>query len=153
MPILNNAQLMRQIIMDHYQNPRNKRTPDDLTKYEKIHMDSASCVDDFWFYLQVGTNQEILDVAFDGVGCTISIAASSIMSELLIGTDINHARYIIDQYRQMIHNQPFDETVLGDAIVFINTAKQPARISCATVGYDGISRIFSELEEKNHHHE
>jgi len=148
MPILDNTQMMRQIIIDHYQNPRNKRTPSNQDNYHKIHMNSTSCADDFWFYLKTNENNVITDVAFDGVGCTISTAASSIMSELLIGLSLSQARYIIQQYHQMIAGEDFDADVLDEAIVFINTARQPARIKCATLSYDGIEQLIKEIEKK-----
>ena len=50
MPISLSPLMMRQIIMDHYENPRNKRTVDD-PRYKKIHMDSASCIDDIYVFV------------------------------------------------------------------------------------------------------
>ncbi|HKM11022.1 MAG: SUF system NifU family Fe-S cluster assembly protein [Bacilli bacterium] len=153
MPILDNTQMMRQIIIDHYQNPRNKRTPTDLDNYHKIHMNSTSCADDFWFYLKANQQNIITDVAFDGVGCTISTASSSIMSELLIGITLQQARYIIEQYHHMIAGEDFNDEVLDDAVVFINTARQPARIKCATISYDGIKQLIEEIERKEKNHD
>ncbi len=145
-----NPQMMRAIIMDHYQNPRNKRTPIDVDKYSKIHMDSASCVDDIWVYLLL-KDDRVEDVAWDGVACTISTASTSIMSELVQGKSAHDALYIIDQYLKMIHEESFDDSVLDEAIVFMNTARQAARIKCATIGWTGLQDLILE-EEKEHHH-
>ncbi len=149
MPISLNPQMMRQIIMDHYEHPRNKRDPKD-ERYRKIRMDSVSCIDDIFVFM-LYENGRVKDCCFDGVACTISTASTSIMTELVIGKTIEEAQYIIDQYLHMIHEEPYDATVLDEAIVFMNTAKQAARIKCATIGWNGLESLLEE--EKEHHHD
>ena len=140
--------MMRQIIMDHYDNPQHKHAPEgDLSKYEQVHMDSANCIDDIIVYVSL-ENGFVKDAFFDGVACTISTASTDIMCGLVIGKSIIDAQYIIDQYKHMIHEEEFDDSVLDEAIVFVNTAKQAARIKCATIGYDALEGIIC-----NHHHE
>ena len=54
MPISLSPMMMRQIIMDHYENPQYKHAPEgDLSKYEQVHMDSANCIDDIIVYVLV----------------------------------------------------------------------------------------------------
>lgn len=137
---------MRQIIMDHYEHPRNKRTPSD-PRYEAIHMDSVSCVDNIFVYLLL-ENDDVTDCAFDGVACAISTASTSIMTELLLGKTRAQALHIIEQYLAMIHERPYDPDLLDEAIVFMNTHKQAARIKCATIGWNGAKEIL-----ERHHHE
>ena len=57
------------------------------------------------------------------------------MCELLIDKTTSEASYIIEQYNHMIHEEEFDDEVLDEAIVFVNTSKQAARIRCATIGW------------------
>ena len=76
------------------------------------------------------------------MACTISTASTDIMCDLLKGKNIEEAKYIIKQYDNMIHEQPFDEEVLDEAIVFINTSKQAARIRCATIGWNAADAIL-----------
>lgn len=148
MPISLNPMMMRQIIMDHYENPRNKRKVDD-PRYLQIHMDSASCIDDIYLYLLV-ENGIVSDCAFDGIACTICTATTSMMTELVKDKTIKEADYIITQYQKMIHEQPYDDEVLEDAIVFMNTAKQASRIKCATLGWNGLTQLLEKAEgEKN----
>lgn len=147
MPISLNPLMMRQIIMDHYEHPRNKRDPKD-ERYSKIRMDSVSCVDDIFVYL-LYEDGIVKDCCFDGVACTISTASTSIMTELVIGKTIKQAEYIISQYLHMIHEEPYDDSVLDEALVFMNTAKQAARIKCATIGWNGLEQL---LEEHDHDH-
>lgn len=145
MPILLNPQMMRTIIMDHYDNPRFKREPKDET-YKNIHMDSTNCVDDIMVYVKA-ENDIIVDACFTGVACTISTASTDIMCGLIIGKSVKDAKYIIEQYFNMIHEKEYDAEVLDEAIVFMNTSKQAARIKCATIGWDGLEHI---LEEHKH---
>ena len=66
------------------------------------------------------------------------------MCDLLKGKTIDEAKNIIKQYDNMIHELPFDEEVLDEAIVFINTSKQAARIRCATIGWNAADKILKD---------
>lgn len=134
--------MMRQIIMDHYSNPLNKHQPKS-DKYEKTHMHSDNCIDDLDIFLLI-ENGQVKDVCFDGTACTISTASTDIMCDLLKDKSIEDARNIIRQYDNMIHEQPFDESVLDEAVVFVNTSKQAARIRCAMIGYYGADKILGD---------
>ena len=145
MPISLNNEMMRQIIMDHYQNPIHKKTP--KKGYVSIHSKSENCIDDINVYLKLEKGR-VKDCLWNGVACTISTASTDIMCELVIGKSEKEARYIIDQYLKMIHEEKFDEEVLGEAIAFINTSKQAARIKCATIGFNALKDILNHKHEK-----
>ena len=134
--------MMRQIIMDHYSNPLNKHQPT-FEGFEKVHMHSDNCIDDLDIFLLIENNM-VKDACFDGVACTISTASTDIMCDLLKGKNIDEAKNIIAQYNHMIHEEPFDDEVLEEAIVFINTSKQAARIRCATIGYNAADKILKD---------
>ena len=135
-------EMMRAIIMDHYSNPVNKKQPP-KDGYEKVHMHSDNCIDDIDVFLLV-ENGVVTDACFDGVACAISTSSTDIMCDLLKGKDVERAKYIIDQYHHMIHEEEFDESVLEEAIVFINTSKQAARIRCATIGWNAADEILKD---------
>lgn len=134
--------------MDHYENPQFKRTPENVDKYHKFHMSSANCIDNINVYalIEDGIIKECL---WDGVACTISTSSTDIMCGLVVNKTFEEGQYIIDQYNRMIHEEEFDESVLDEAVVFVNTAKQAARIKCATIGWDALEGIICE----HHHHE
>ncbi len=134
MPISLTNEMMRSIIMDHSFNPTNKHLPK-KEGYEKVHMHSDNCIDDLDIYFLV-KDFKVVDACFEGVACTISLSSTDIMCDLLKGKSIIEALYIIEQYQKMMHEEPFDADVLDEAIVFINTSKQAARIRCATIGYN-----------------
>ena len=134
--------MMRSIIMDHYSNPTNKHQPTS-DQFTKVHMHSDNCIDDLDIFLLV-ENDIVKDACFDGVACTISTSSTDIMCDLLKDKNVDEAKYIIQQYDNMIHEQPFDDEVLEEAIVFINTSKQAARIRCATIGWNAADKILKD---------
>ena len=139
MPISLTNEMMRSIIMDHYANPLHKHLPEG-EGFSKVHMHSDNCIDNLDIYLKV-ENGKVIDACFEGVACTISTASTDIMCEVVIGKTIEEASYAIDQYNHMIHEEPFDEDALEEALAFINTSKQAARIRCATIGWTAAQEI------------
>ena len=140
MPISMTNEMMRSIIMDHASHPTNKREPKN-DSYEMVHMHSDNCIDDLDIFLLV-ENDKVVDACFEGVACTISLSSTDIMCELIIGKSKEEALYMIEQYNHMMHEEPFDDEVLDEAIVFINTSKQAARIRCATIGWTAANKIL-----------
>lgn len=147
MPIFDDPMMIRQVILDHYQYPRNKGLTNDF-RYGKIRMNSESCVDDINVEMLV-EDGVIKDIKFDGIACTISTASTSIMSELLKNKTIDEATNIINNYMNMIDEKEYDEELLEEAGAFKNTYKQANRIKCATIGWRGVQ----ELLEKEGKHE
>lgn len=147
MPISINPQMMREIIMDHYNNPLHKNVPQNLEGYKKIRMDSDSCIDDITIYIKI-EDDKIIDACFEGVACTISTSSTDILCDLIIGKSLKDALYIVDQYKNMIYEKDFDDSVLDELIVFINTHKQAARIKCATLGPSGVEDIINGKDDK-----
>ena len=116
---------LRAIIMDHYQNPRNKREVND-ERYKTVHMDSSSCIDDIYVQLLM-EDGVVKDVCWHGVSCAISTASTSIMTTLIMGKKEDEANYIMANFNKMINEEEFDEECLGEAIAFINTSKNRLR--------------------------
>ena len=142
MPISMTNDMMRSIIMDHYSNPANKHQPLE-SGFSKVHMHSDNCIDDLDIFLKI-ENDIVIDACFDGVACAISTASTDIMCDLLRGKNKAEANNIIEQYHHMMHEEDFDEEVLEEAIAFINTSKQAARIRCATIGWNAADKIINE---------
>ena len=142
MPISLSNDMMRSIIMDHSSNPTNKHLPKE-DGYDKVHMHSDNCIDDLDIYFKVEGNK-IVDACFEGVACTISLSSTDIMCDLIKGKSKEEAEYMIKQYQHMMHEEEFDADVLEDAIVFINTSKQAARIRCATIGWNAACQLLEE---------
>ena len=138
-------EMMRAIIMDHYSSPRHKLTPEG--DYLSTHSSSVNCIDDIDVYLKFGQDEKVEDAAWNGTACAISTASSDILCDLLLGKTAEEAEKIIAEYNHMIHEEPYDSSVLEEALAFANTSKQAARIHCATIGWDAMEELI-----KGHHH-
>ena len=147
MGLKDDAMMLRSIIMDHYEYPRNHELTHDETYYTR-HMASDSCIDDIHVEAKI-ENRIIKDIRFDGVACTIATAATSIMSELLMGKNIDDANHIISNYHAMIDGKEYDEDLLEEAIALHTVGKQANRIKCATIGWKAMEEMIAESESKN----
>ena len=106
MPSLDNM-MLRQIIMDHYDHPRNRGLVEDET-YKKVNMNSDTCIDDLDIQVKFD-GDKIADVRYDGEACAICTSSTSIMSELVIGKTKEEAKRIIENYMNMIYERDYDE--------------------------------------------
>lgn len=135
---------LREIIMDHYQYPRNKKLSQDPA-YASKHMASESCIDDITVQAKV-KDGIIQDADFDGVACTISTAATDILCDLVKGKTVDEAMDIINNYKAMVDQKPYDEDVLEEAVAFQTVGRQANRIKCATIGWNALEDILKETE-------
>lgn len=140
MASISDPMILRAIIMDHYENPRNNLLKDDKGYYS-LRKDSESCIDDIT--VQVKFNEDIIeDIRFGGEACTISTASTSILTELVKNQTVEHALEVIENYNNMVFEREYDEEILEEAIAFQNVHKQANRIKCATIGFDALSEII-----------
>ena len=136
--------LKREILLDHYTNPHNKGLVDD-DRYHLIHNASDSCIDDIKVQMLIEDNV-IKDVRFDGVGCTICFASTSIMSDLIKGKTTDEAKSIINEYMNMLEEKPYDSEVLEEANAFDTLYKQANRIKCGTIGIRAMKDLIKSYE-------
>lgn len=141
-------ELKRSIILDNYQNPYHRLRHDNDNSYLKLNSRNVSCIDNIDVYLKM--NKDIIeDISFEGEACVISISTTSIMASTLKGKTIDEAIKIIESYDKMIEEEPYDEKILGEAIVYDDIAKQPSRKKCATLTWNGVYQKLISLKEKN----
>jgi len=138
--------LYRQIIMDHYKNPRNKGLLDDA-RYRKEHIKNPSCGDDVTIqtYCEDGV---VKDIRHEGTGCSICCSSASVLSELLKDRPIEEALTISDNYTKMIANQPYDDTIeFEDALAYQGVRNFPARTKCATIAWKAFESTVKEVDD------
>lgn len=126
--------LYREIIMEHYKNPRNYGLVDNET-YLSNRIKNPSCGDDIKLQvlLEDGIVKDIKQVAS---GCSISVASASVLTEIVKGKTIEEAKRIVDTFLDMITNKAYDESIdLEEAAVFSGVKKFPARIKCASIAW------------------
>ena len=131
--------MYQEIILDHYRNPHHKglRDPFDAQVY---HV-NPTCGDEVTLRVQLkgsGDDAVVEDVSFDSLGCSISQASASVMTDLVIGKPVGEAMKIGDAFLELMQSkgqlEP-DEDVLEDAVAFAGVSKYPARIKCALLGW------------------
>ncbi|MCR5741713.1 MAG: SUF system NifU family Fe-S cluster assembly protein [Gammaproteobacteria bacterium] len=141
MPNISN--LYREVIMDHYKNPRNKGLIDDDT-YVKCHLKNPSCGDVIDVESKV-VDGVVVDVRHDGQGCSICCACASIMSEYVIGKRVDEVKYNLSNYLKMVSNQEYDTSVeLDELEVFDGVKDYPARVRCASISSQALLNTLEE---------
>ena len=134
--------LKRSIILEHYQNPKNKGLIDDDT-YIKVNMNNESCIDEVNLMVKIDDNK-IKDIRFDGEACAICTSATSIMIDTLKNKTVEEAKEIYQNYENMIDEKDYDENILEQAIVYHDIARQPNRKKCALLSWWGIKKILDK---------
>ncbi len=126
--------LYQEIILDHYKSPRN-RAPD-LTPHDvHVHHSNPLCGDELDLRLRV-VDGRIDALAFDGDGCSISMASASAMSEAVVGRELGDADDLAEAFRLMMHGEGVKrEDDLRDGVAFQGVAKFPVRVKCALLGW------------------
>ena len=130
------------IIMDHYILSTNKKNIVDCT-HEKKGV-NPNCGDEITLKIKIENNL-IIDAAFLGEGCAVSISSTSIMIDLIKGKSVKDALSIIDNFKKMINKEKYDATCLNEACVFENVSNMPARIKCANLCYNTLSDILKSI--------
>ncbi|MEK4486870.1 Fe-S cluster assembly sulfur transfer protein SufU [Psychrobacillus sp. FSL H8-0484] len=135
-------QLYRQVIMDHYKNPRNKGSIEDgaLT----IDMNNPTCGDRIHLTLQV-EDGVVQNAKFDGEGCSISMSSASMMTQAIKGKNIEEALQLSTIFSDMMLGKEYDDSIdLGDIEALNGVSKFPARIKCATLAWKAMEKGVSE---------
>ncbi len=137
--------LYRQIIMDHYKNPRHKGLKDDSSFVTHRHK-NPSCGDDITIQSRV-ENGIVKEIRHDGTGCSICCSSASVVADLLTNKTVDEARSLIHNYIKMIADQPFEqEDALEDALAYEGVKQFPARIKCATIAWKALEATLDEEE-------
>ena len=103
----------------------------------EVHHNNPSCGDEITLRVQV-ENQIIKQLSWDGVGCSISQASSSVMSELTQGVSIEKALELEVSFLELMQGKgqiEADEEELEDAVAFSGVARYPARVKCALLSW------------------
>ena len=138
------SELKREIIMEHYQNPINRKIINDES-YEKVNTANESCIDNIDMYILIKDNI-IKDICFDGEACAISISSTSIMIKNLIGKSVSEAKEYINNFINMVNEKNYDKDILNEAYVYEDIYKQSSRKTCATLPYRGILKVLEKYE-------
>lgn len=152
--------LYQEIILDHYRNPHRYglREPFDA----EVHHVNPTCGDEVTLRVRLDGDRAssgdpgaavVRDVSYDAIGCSISQAATSVLTDLVVDRPVKEAMSTLDKYVELISGrgqvEP-DEEVLEDAVAFAGVARYPARVKCALLGWmafkDAVARAVQSDE-------
>ena len=147
--------MYQEIILDHYRHPHHKglREPFDA----QVHHVNPTCGDEITLRVtlkHIDGEPAVADVSYDALGCSISQASVSVLTDLVIGKPVSEAMETSAAFLEMMHSRDAaepDEEILGDAVVFAGVSKYPARIKCALLGWmawkDATGRALAHTDE------
>src|SRR5437868_4463628 len=146
--------MYQEIILDHYKRPHHKGLRDPFDA--EVHHVNPTCGDEVTLRVHLkgaGTGAQVVDVSYDGQGCSISQASASVLTDLVVGRTVGEAFGTMDAFVELMQGrgqvEP-DEDVLEDGIAFAGVAKYPARVKCALLGWmafkDAVARADQETE-------
>ncbi|MFC5834990.1 Fe-S cluster assembly sulfur transfer protein SufU [Nonomuraea insulae] len=141
--------MYQELILEHYKHPQGRglREPYDA----EVHHVNPTCGDEITLRVKVGDAGKVLDVSYEGQGCSISQAAASVLHELATGSTVTESLSVVDEFTRLMQGRgqvEADEDVLGDAVAFSGVAKFPARVKCALLSWmaykDAVVRSAAE---------
>lgn len=142
--------LYRQVIMDHYKNPRNKGLLEGET-YHSVHLKNPTCGDDVTIAIKTD-DQKITDIRHEGIGCAICCSSASVMSEVLVDKTFEEALNITNNFYEIVKGEDIDDDLdedeMGDAFVYAGVSQFPARIKCATIAWKAFEQAIDEVNKE-----
>ena len=127
--------LYQEVILDHYKHPLHKGLSAEKTV--QVHHVNPSCGDEITLNLLL-EGDLVKDVTWDGIGCSISQASSSIMSDLVHGKSVDQALSILESFSELMSSKGSitgDEEILEDGVALAGVSKFPARVKCALLAW------------------
>ncbi len=147
--------MYQEVILDHYKHPHHRGLREPYGA--EVHHVNPTCGDEITLRVHLADGI-VADISYDGQGCSISQASTSVLTDQIIGKPIDEAMRVVDAYQEMIGSRGAvegDEDLLGDGIAFVGVSKYPARVKCALLGWmafkDAVARIDDTASTKEQH--
>lgn len=143
-------QMYQEVILDHYKHPHHRGLREPFAA--EVHHVNPTCGDEVTLRVFVEDNK-IADVSYDGQGCSISQAATSVLTDQVIGLTVDEALKTVASFNEMISSRGTidgDEDIIGDGIAFASVSRYPARVKCALLGWMAFKDALVQAIE---HHE
>ncbi|MCX6430773.1 MAG: SUF system NifU family Fe-S cluster assembly protein [Actinobacteria bacterium] len=140
--------LYQEVILDHYKRPEHKSLS---AVYDtEVHHVNPSCGDEITVRLSL-SKQGLIELTWDGVGCSISMASASVMAGLLNAKSLPDASPILEEFVSLMQSKGTsvgDEEILEDAVAFSGVSKYPARIKCALLAWMAFKDASVQVQSK-----
>jgi nitrogen fixation NifU-like protein len=139
--------LYQQIILDHYKNPHHHALIEPFDA--EVHHVNPTCGDEVTLRVKLADGT-IADLGWDGEGCSISQASTSVMADLVVGKPVDDAMALQARFLELMQSRgtaditDADEEDLEDAVAFEGVSKYPARVKCALLGWMAMKSAVAE---------
>jgi nitrogen fixation NifU-like protein len=143
-------QMYQEVILDHYKHPHHRGLREPFAA--EVHHVNPTCGDEVT--LRVALSEDggtVEDISYDGQGCSISQAATSVLTDQVIGQSVEQALATVAAFTEMVSSRGAvagDEDVIGDGVAFAGVAKYPARVKCALLGWTAFKAALAEASEE-----
>ncbi len=127
--------LYQEIILDHYKNPHHRGLREPFEA--EVHHVNPTCGDEVTLRVHLDDGR-VADVSYDAVGCSISQASASVLTDLVIGKSVDEALAVHQEFLELMQGKGTvepDEDVLEDGVAFAGVARFPARVRCALLSW------------------
>lgn len=141
--------LYQEIILDHYRRPQGRGLREPFEA--QVHHVNPTCGDEIDLRLhleELDGELQVVDVSYEGQGCSISQASASVLYDTVVGLSLDDALLALTRFQEMLQSRGeyvADEEVMGDAVAFAGVAKYPARVKCALLPWmawkDAVVRV------------
>ena len=146
--------MYQDVILDHYKHPHHRGLREPFGA--EVHHVNPTCGDEVTLRVALSADgEQVADVSYDGQGCSISQAATSVLADQVIGQSVGDAMKTVDAFSEMITSRGTiegDEDLIGDGVAFAGVSKYPARVKCALLGWlafkDALARASDQLEDR-----
>ena len=145
-------QLYQDIILEHGKSPRNFGKCKKYTHEAKGH--NPLCGDQVQVYLKLNSAKKVEDLTFEGSGCAISMASTSIMTELVKGKSIEISKKIILDFLNMVKNtskiqsNDLDEDQKIKIMSLSGVRQYPMRVKCATLAWHTLNSAIDKKKDE-----
>lgn len=147
-------QMYQDVILDHYKHPHGRGLREPFGA--EVHHVNPTCGDEVTLRVYIDAAGTVADVSYDGQGCSISQAATSVLTDQVVGQSVADALKTVEAFTEMVGSRgkvDGNEDVIGDGIAFAGVSKYPARVKCALLGWmafkDAVVRIVEETPATN----
>jgi len=144
-------QIYQDVILDHYKHPQHRGLREPFGA-QVFHVNPV-CGDEVTLRVTLADDGEtVADISYDGQGCSISQASTSVLTQQVIGQSVGEALKTITAFTEMVSSRGTvegDEDVLGDGIAFAGVAKYPARVKCALLGWMAFKDALAQASAEN----
>lgn len=142
--------MYQEVILDHYKHPHGRGLREPFGA--QVHHVNPTCGDEVTLRVALSVDGEtVADVSYDGQGCSISQAATSVLTDQIIGLSVGDALKTVAAFTEMISSRGSvegDEDVIGDGIAFASVSKYPARVKCALLGWTAFKAALAEATDE-----